>query len=77
MRLIEKYQTKAQHAAELGVVPRTIENWCNLPDPIPSYRIGGRRMFKLEATEAWLERQRIERQRIEPPKRRGRPPKGA
>jgi len=71
MRLIDKFQTKAQHAAELGVTTRTLDEWLKLEDPIPSYKVGLRRLFKVEATERWLERRLVER-RPDQPRRRGR-----
>lgn len=69
MRLIDKFQTKEQHASELGVVPRTIDGWLKLDDPIPSYKVGLRRLFKVEETEKWLERRKVVRN---PERRRGR-----
>jgi hypothetical protein len=76
MRLIDEFQSKAEHAAELGVCSRTLDIWLGDPvDPIPSWKVGQRRLFKKEATREWLERRQV--QRNPEPKRRGRPRKVA
>jgi excisionase family DNA binding protein len=76
MRSIDEFQSKNEHADELGVNPRTIDNWLDLPeDPIPSWKVGNRRLFKKEATREWLERRKV--QRYPEPRRRGRPPRAA
>lgn len=54
--LLSDYLTQDQLAEALGVVPRTLRRYQNEPNGLPFTTIGGRRLYRLESVQRWLER---------------------
>jgi hypothetical protein len=54
MKPLEGYETKAEHAAALGVCEKTIDRWCAEPDGLPFTSAGRWRLFRREWTAEWL-----------------------
>jgi phage terminase Nu1 subunit (DNA packaging protein) len=54
-KLLDKYLTRDQLAAELNVTPRTICRWQEMPDGIPHVQVGGRIYYRAASIKAWLE----------------------
>ena len=52
-----KLDTKSQ-AARWGIQPKTLENWRWQGKGPPHYKIGGRVMYDVDETDAWLAAQR-------------------
>lgn len=45
-------------ASYIGVSALTVRRYLSDPDPLVSYKIGRRRVFKLSDVDAWIERRR-------------------
>jgi hypothetical protein len=54
MSLLEDYLTRDELATELGVVPRTIMRYQNLPNGLPYLEIAGRIYYRRESVRDWL-----------------------
>jgi len=61
MPILNDFDTREEHAAKLGVSPRTLDRWRSEPDGLP-YTLGGKvPLFKDEWTRIWLEQRRRQR----------------
>lgn len=56
-QLLSDYLNREQLAAQIGVTPRTIHRWQNLPDGLPYTLLGGRVLFRISSVRAWIEAQ--------------------
>jgi hypothetical protein len=55
----DKYLSLAQLARHIGLSRRTLQTHVTNPtDPIPSFKLGGKRLVCLREFNAWLERRR-------------------
>lgn len=49
---VERSFSKQEIAANYGVSPKTIDDWCRLG--MPWFRVGSRRKFRLSETDPWM-----------------------
>jgi hypothetical protein len=73
MKAPEGFESKADHAAWLGVTERSIDRWCDEPDGLTHTRVGRWKIFKREWTLAWLEARKTARNPTTTARRRGQP----
>lgn len=52
--LLEDFIDRATLARELGCVPKTIQNYENQADGLPSVLIAGRKYYRRAAVIAWI-----------------------
>jgi hypothetical protein len=77
MRVPEGFESKAHHAAWLGVTERSIDRYTDQPDGMPFSRFSRWKIFKREWTLAWLEGRKESRNPTPKDRQRGRPPRAA
>lgn len=54
IQLLAGYMTRTELAAQLGITERTIANYENLPDGLPSLRIGKLKRYRIDSVAAWI-----------------------
>lgn len=52
----DRYFTLQQAAEYTGVARRTVERWMHMPEPLPTFRIGGRILIRKSELDAWIEK---------------------
>lgn len=52
--LLQGYLDREQLARELDCTTRTIWNYENLPDGLPSLMLGGKKLYRIESVRLWL-----------------------
>lgn len=52
--VLQDYLNRSQLAEQLGVCERTIARYEALPDGLPSVKLGGRKLYRIEAVRDWI-----------------------
>ncbi len=53
-KFLDDYLSRAELASQLGITPRTIANYENLPDGLPSMLLGGKKMYRIDSVRKWI-----------------------
>jgi hypothetical protein len=61
MKILEDYETEAEHAKRFDVDVRTLRRWRNLPNGLPYTKAGCTVLYRLDWTEHWLESHKTQR----------------
>ena len=52
--LLAGFITRSELADQLGITQRTVSNYENLPDGLPSVRIGKLKRYRVDSVAAWI-----------------------
>ncbi|TIQ46730.1 hypothetical protein [Mesorhizobium sp.] len=52
--IMTEYVTQSQLAAALGLTTKTLQRYGQLPDGLPSLRLGGKTLYRVSTVRDWI-----------------------